>query len=65
LDYRAWVYVNGQMVGSHVGGSAGFAFDIAKSLKGGVNEVVVKVLDDLWSGLQPGGKQSGSDKSAG
>jgi len=27
--------------------------------------VVVKVLDDLWSGLQPGGKQSESDQSAG
>ena len=34
-------------------------------LKDGTNEVVVKVLDDLWSGLQPGGKQSGSDQSAG
>ncbi|MCE9612408.1 MAG: hypothetical protein K8R23_19590 [Chthoniobacter sp.] len=65
VDYRSWVYINGQMVGSHVGENADFAFDITKSLKDGVNEVVVKVLDDLWSGLQPGGKQSGSDKSAG
>lgn len=64
VDYRAWVYINGQLAGSHVGGSAAFAFEITRFLKPGANEVVVKVLDDLWSGLQPAGKQSGGDKSA-
>ncbi len=65
VDYRSWVYVNGQLAGSHVGENVDFALEITKFLKPGPNEVVVKVLDDLWSGLQPGGKQSGSDQSAG
>ena len=65
VDYRAWVYINGQLAGSHVGENVAFNCEITKFLKDGSNEVVVKVLDDLWSGLQPGGKQSGSDQSAG
>ena len=65
VDYRAWVYVNGQLAGSHVGENVEFNFEITRFLKAGSNEVVVKVLDDLWSGLQSGGKQSGSDQSAG
>jgi beta-galactosidase/beta-glucuronidase len=59
VDYQAWVYINGQLAGAHVGGSAAFAFDISGLLKkDGPNEVVVKVHDDMWSGLQPRGKQS-------
>jgi len=59
VDYQTWVYINGQLAGTHVGGSASFAFDISGLLKkDGENEVVVKVHDDIWSGLQPRGKQS-------
>lgn len=58
VDYRCWVYLNGRLAGTHVGGNSPFWFDITKQLKDGPNEVVVKVLDDLWSGLQPGGKQA-------
>jgi hypothetical protein len=65
VDYRAWVFINGQLAGMHVGENVDFKFDITRFLKAGPNEVVVKVIDDLWSGLQPGGKQSGSDQSAG
>jgi len=65
VDYRSWVYINGQLAGAHVGENVDFAFEITKWLKDGPNEVVVKVIDDLWSGHQPGGKQSGSDQSAG
>ncbi|MCX6880771.1 MAG: beta galactosidase jelly roll domain-containing protein [Verrucomicrobia bacterium] len=65
VDYRAWVYLNGQFAGSHVGENVDFKFEITKFLRAGSNEVVVKVLDDLSSGLQPGGKQSESDQSAG
>jgi beta-galactosidase/beta-glucuronidase len=61
VDYKAWVYLNGQLAGSHIGGSAAFNFDITKFLKAGPNEVVVKVNDDMWSGLQPRGKQSPDD----
>jgi len=65
VDYQAWVYINGQFAGTHIGENVEFSFDITRFLKEGSNEVVVKVLDDLWSGRQPGGKQSGSDQSAG
>ena len=58
VDYKTWVYINGQLAGSHVGESAAFTFDITKLLKDGTNEVVVKVFDDMWSGLQPRGKQT-------
>ncbi len=65
VDYRSWVYINGQLAGSHVGEHVAFNCEITKFLKAGPNEVVVKVLDDLSSGLQPSGKQSEGDKSAG
>jgi hypothetical protein len=65
VDYRSWVYINGQFAGMHVGENAAFAFDITKLLKAGSNEIVVKVLDDMGSGLQPSGKQSQNDQSAG
>ena len=65
VDYRCWVYINGQPAGMHIGENVGFNFEITKFLKEGSNEVVVKVLDDLSSGLQPSGKQSEGDQSAG
>ena len=58
VDYKTWVYINGQHAGMHTGGSAAFSFDITGSLRDGPNEVVVRVFDDLRSGLQPGGKQA-------
>jgi len=64
VDYKTWVYINGQLAGTHVGESSAFSFEITKLLKDGPNEVVVKVLDDMWSGLQPCGKQS-PDRSQG
>lgn len=64
VDYKTWVYVNGQLAGTHVGENAAFCFDITALLKEGTNELVVRVFDDLRSGLQPGGKQA-HDKSEG
>lgn len=58
VDYQAWVWLNGQPIGSHVGGSVGFAFDITRCLKAGSNELVVHVFDDTASGKQPTGKQT-------
>ena len=58
VDFQAWVYLNGVPLGTHVGGSAAFAFEATGALKPGVNEVVVKVFDDTRSGLQSTGKQS-------
>ncbi len=58
VDYQAWVYLNGQRVGSHVGGDVSFGFDITKFLHDGSNELVVQVFDDVASGNQPTGKQT-------
>jgi beta-galactosidase/beta-glucuronidase len=58
VDYKTWVYVNGALAGTHVGENAVFCFDITPLLHAGPNELVVRVFDDLRSGLQPGGKQA-------
>lgn len=58
VDYQAWVWVNGELVGSHLGGNVAFAFDVTKFLKPGANELVVRAFDDTASGRQPTGKQT-------
>jgi beta-galactosidase/beta-glucuronidase len=65
VDYRSWIYLNGKLVGTHIGENVDFNFDVTKFLKDGSNELVVRVLDDLSSRLQPSGKQSEGDKSEG
>jgi hypothetical protein len=57
VDFKSWVYINGQLVGTHTGENAAFSFEVTACLKDGPNELVVKVLDDMWNGLQPCGKQ--------
>ncbi|NLX83836.1 MAG: glycoside hydrolase family 2 [Clostridiales bacterium] len=56
VDFEAWVYVNGRMVGSHKGGYAPFGFDITQYLVQGENDLCLRVVDtpDL---SQPRGKQ--------
>ena len=58
IDYQAWVWVNGQPVGSHIGGDVSFVFDITRFLKPGANELVVHAFDDTPGGNQPTGKQT-------
>lgn len=58
VDYEATVWVNGIEVGRHRGGYVQFTFDVTAALQGGRNEIVVRAVDDVRSGLQPGGKQS-------
>ena len=58
VDSDCWVYLNGQLVGSHIGGNVSFAFEITRFLKPGPNDLVVRVLDDTASGRQPTGKQT-------
>ncbi|QHE63322.1 glycoside hydrolase family 2 [Rossellomorea vietnamensis] len=64
VDYRAWVYVNGQLVGSHEGGHINFLFDITDSLKGGRETIVVKVEDPSEDETIPRGKQFWLEESA-
>ena len=58
VDYKTWVYVNGKLAGTHTGENAAFCFEITSLLRDGPNELVVRVFDDLRSGLQVGGKQA-------
>jgi beta-galactosidase/beta-glucuronidase len=58
VDYQAWVWLNGELVGTHSGGNVGFAFDVTNFLRPGANELVVRAFDDTASGRQPTGKQT-------
>lgn len=58
VDYQTWAYINGQLVGTHAGGSASFSFDATADLHAGQNEIVVKVLHDMDNDTEPKGKQS-------
>lgn len=58
VDWRCYVYVNGQLAGTHDGGSVPFALDITSFLKeSGTQELQVAVWDPTDGG-QPNGKQS-------
>lgn len=57
-DYRTRVWLNGSLLGEHVGGSTPFSFEITHALKPGANTVIVSAYDDVRSGLQAAGKQS-------
>ena len=65
VDYEASVWVNGKPVGFHRGGYTPFALEITDAIKSGANLLVVKVLDETPSGLQPSGKQSTAYHSSG
>lgn len=58
VDYEAFVYVNGKLVGKHVGSSDPFSFNITPHLKVGEQEIIVRVWDPTDSEIQPRGKQT-------
>ncbi len=58
VDFRATVYLNGQVIGGHTGGYTAFTFDLTPYLKQrGEQELVVRVSDPTDTGLQARGKQ--------
>nr|WP_249315597.1 sugar-binding domain-containing protein [Bacillus sp. FJAT-49711] len=59
VDYETEVWINGQSAGKHKGGYSSFSFDITKFISSGENIVTVCAEDDVRSGMQPRGKQSG------
>ncbi|MFF3925709.1 glycoside hydrolase family 2 protein [Paenibacillus lactis] len=59
VDYAAEVWVNGAVAGSHRGGYTPFSFDITPHVVPGSNVITVYAEDDVRSGRQPRGKQSG------
>ncbi|MDM5329098.1 sugar-binding domain-containing protein [Neobacillus sp. CF12] len=63
VDYRAWVYVNGQYVGYHEGGHVSFSFDITDHLQWGNETLVIRVEDPSTDETIPRGKQFWVEKS--
>ncbi|MBT2757259.1 glycoside hydrolase family 2 [Mesobacillus foraminis] len=63
VDYRAWVYVNEQLVGFHEGGNVSFSFDVTHYLNWGTESVVVRVEDPSTDETIPRGKQYWIEKS--
>ncbi|KAM0281458.1 hypothetical protein ACHAQH_003488 [Verticillium albo-atrum] len=61
VDYEAKIFVNGESVGSHVGGYSRFSLDVTRHVRReGVNELLVFVHDptDVKPHVIPVGKQS-------
>ena len=58
VDWRCYVYVNGQLAGTHDGGSVPFSFDITPMLKEGAEQELQVAVWDPTDGGQPNGKQS-------
>jgi len=65
VDYSATVWLNGQQVGSHEGGSTPFGFDVTDLLKEGPNALVVRAEDPPTDRFLPRGKQYWKEKSEG
>lgn len=57
VDWKAEVWINDVLVGSHTGGYTPFSFDITPFLKDGAQQLTVKVWDPTDEGPQPRGKQ--------
>ena len=63
VDWRCYVYVNGELAGTHDGGSVPFFFDITSLLKEGTEQELQVAVWDPTDGGQPNGKQSVSPGS--
>lgn len=63
VDYRAMVWVNGRLAGSHEGGHTPFAFDVTDLLNGATNTVTVRAEDPPTDRSIPRGKQYWEPKS--
>ncbi len=57
VDYKSKIFINGNKVGSHIGGYNPFSFDITDYLVEGENVLIVQVADPTDSGWQDRGKQ--------
>ena len=64
VDWKADVYVNDILIGSHKGGFTPFSFNITPYLNGTSNQkLVVRVWDPSDKGYQPRGKQVSNPES--
>ncbi|WP_294082517.1 glycoside hydrolase family 2 protein [Proteiniphilum sp. UBA5384] len=57
VDWKTEVFLNGVMIGSHLGGYTPFSFDISPYLTSGEQTLIVKVWDPTDDGYQAIGKQ--------
>lgn len=59
IDWKADIYVNDILIGTHTGGYTAFSFDITPYLNAkGAQKLVVRVWDPSNKGYQPIGKQT-------
>ena len=58
VDYKCEVCLNGQKVGSHVGGYLPFTLDVTDAIRDGENELTLRVTDPSETGSQASGKQT-------
>ena len=63
VDWICELFINEIRIGEHIGGYSAFSFDITKSLKEGINKIILKVWDPSDKGYQPVGKQTFSPNS--
>ena len=56
-DFETTLWVDGKEVGTHRGGFVSFSFDLTSYLSGNEALITLRVLDDVRSCKQPGGKQ--------
>lgn len=63
VDYECVVFVNGKMVGSHIGGNAPFAIDITENLVWDKEIIEVRVFDPCADETIPRGKQFWEEKA--
>lgn len=62
VDFHATIWVNGEIVGIHVGGYSSFRFEITAHVKEGENTLCLRVQDRRADRRQPRGKQSWTDQ---
>lgn len=64
VDWKAWVYINGQLAGEHTGGYAPFSIDMTPYLtEQGEQHIALRVYDPTDKGYQPVGKQTFNPRS--
>lgn len=63
VDYRTWVYVNGELVGFHEGGHVAFSFEVTDYLNWANETVTLRVEDPSTDETIPRGKQFWQEES--